>query len=162
MSRLLAAVLLVLALAAALAPGAPAASGADRSWTVPSISEELMCPVCKTRLDMSQSAAADQIRAFLLQAKREDLTHQQVIDQLVASYGPSVLAETPKHGFGLLAWVAPALVLLGGALAALLVARRWAAKRPSQGPFLALADGSLDEQARLERRLDAELAHFEE
>ena len=162
MSRLLAAVLVALALAAALAPGAPAANGADRSWTVPSISEELMCPVCKTRLDMSQSAAADQIRQFLMQAKSENLTHQQVIDRLVASYGPSVLAETPKHGFGLLAWVAPALVLLGGALAAGLVARHWASKRPPPGPLFAVDDRSPDEQVRLERRLDAELARFDE
>jgi cytochrome c-type biogenesis protein CcmH len=161
-SRLLTAVLIALALAAALAPGAPAANGSDRSWTVPSISQELMCPVCKTRLDMSESAAADQIRAFLMKAKAENLTHDQVIDRLVASYGPSVLAETPKHGFGLLAWVAPALVLLGGALAAALVARRWAAKRQPQDPLFTLADGSPDERARLERRLDAELAHFED
>jgi cytochrome c-type biogenesis protein CcmH len=161
-SRLLLACLVALALAAALAAAAPAASGEDRSWTVPSISDELMCPVCKTRLDMSESAAADQIRQFLMKAKRENLTHQQVIDRLVASYGAAVLADTPKHGFGLVAWVAPALVLLGGALAAGLVARRWASRRPPQGPQLALADGSPDEQVRLERRLDAELARFDE
>jgi cytochrome c-type biogenesis protein CcmH/NrfF len=160
-SRLLTAVLLALALVVAVAPGAPAANGADRSWTVPSISQELMCPVCKTRLDMSESAAADQIRAFLFKAKRENLTHQQVIDRLVASYGPSVLADTPKHGFGLLAWVAPALVLLGGALAAALVARRWARKRPPPEPPLSLSD-SADERDRLERQLDLELARFDE
>jgi cytochrome c-type biogenesis protein CcmH/NrfF len=161
-SRLLIAVLLALALAVSLAPAAPAASGADRSWTPIGLEQDLMCPVCKTRLDMSQSAAANQIRDFLTKAKRENLTRQQVIDRLVASYGPSVLADTPKHGFGLLAWVAPAVVLVGGALAATLVARRWAARRPPTGPLLAVADGPPDERARLERRLDAELERFDE
>jgi cytochrome c-type biogenesis protein CcmH len=161
-SRLVLALLLTLALGSALASQASAANGSDRSWTVPGISQDLMCPVCKTRLDMSESAAADQIRQFLMDAKRRNLTRQQVVDELVASYGPSVLADTPKHGFGLLAWVAPALVLVVGALAAGLVARRWAARRPPQGPLLAVAAGSPDERARLERRLDAELSRFEE
>jgi cytochrome c-type biogenesis protein CcmH len=161
-SRLLLVAVLLISLLAALAPAAAPAAGGDRSWTVPGISQDLMCPICKTRLDMSDSPAAEQIRAFLQDAKQRNLTRQQVLDELVASYGRSVLADTPKHGFGLLAWLAPAAVLIGGALAAALVARRWAARRPPQGPLLALAGATPDERARLERRLDSELERFEE
>jgi hypothetical protein len=72
-----------------------------------------------------------------------------------------VLADTPKHGFGLLAWLAPAALLLGGALAATLIARRWAARRPPQPAVLGLVGATPDERDRLERRLDDELAHFD-
>jgi cytochrome c-type biogenesis protein CcmH len=158
--RALAALLALTALAVA-AGSAPAAGGGDRSWTVAGISTELMCPICKTRLDMSQSPAADQIRNFLRKAKSRGLTRQQVKDELVASYGTDVLADTPRHGFGLLAWLAPAAVLLGGIAAVVLIARRWAARR-SLTPALAPAGTPPEERDRLERRLEAELDRFEE
>jgi cytochrome c-type biogenesis protein CcmH len=109
---------------------------------------------------MSSAPAANQIRAHLAVYQREGLTKSQAEQRLVAAYGQQVLASPPKSGIGLAAWLAPAILLAAGAVAAALVARRWARTRGSgdAGAQLAIPPG---ERAVLERRLDAELERFE-
>ena len=55
------------------------------------------------------------------------------------STAPEVLADTPRSGFGALAWLAPTVLLLAGGGLAVLLARRWrgadcARRRRSQTP----------------------------
>jgi cytochrome c-type biogenesis protein CcmH len=74
--------------------------------------------------------------------------------EFVAEFGERVLADPPRRGFHLLAWLLP---LVGGALALVVVAavarqwRRAGAAEPEQ---------PLDPE--LERRLDDELDRFDE
>jgi cytochrome c-type biogenesis protein CcmH len=84
-------------------------------------------------------------------------TEEQIKDELVDQFGPGVLAEPPKSGFDLLAWVLPLAVLGGGAVAVGLVAWGWRRRR-AEGE--AATPAELD--AELERRLDAELRRFEQ
>jgi cytochrome c-type biogenesis protein CcmH/NrfF len=151
--------LVALLAAAALIAGALGAfrpgSAPEHGWTVAQISTELMCPTCKTRLDQSDSPQANQIRRELgrLQARSESRTGAKRI--LEAEYGPEVLADTPRSGFGALAWLAPTVLVLAGIGLAVLLARRWRGTA-AQAPVLGSA-----ERDRLEQQLDDELARLE-
>jgi cytochrome c-type biogenesis protein CcmH len=149
--RLLAAALLALALAAP-------ALASDAHPTLAEMEGEVMCPICKTTLDQSNSAAAQRIKAYIVRRIRAGDTKSQIEERLVADFGPSILAQPPKHGFDLLAWLLPIGGLLAGAVAVGFAAWRWTKSREPE-PALA-AVGPLDPQ--LERRLDEELRRFDE
>lgn len=161
MRRLYAPLLLIAALlaAAALIAGALGAfrpgAAPEHGWTVAQLSTQLMCPTCKTRLDQSSSPQANQIRRELgrLQARGESSSAAK--RSLEGQYGPEVLADTPRSGFGALAWLAPTVLVLAGGGLAVLVARRW---RDVEAPPSTLADADRD---RLERQVDDELARLE-
>lgn len=144
----------ILALAfAALLLAAPAAAG-----TRPSAAEletELVCPVCHETLDESTSPVAEQMKAEIRRRIAQGWTKQQILDEMVANYGPGVLSTPSKHGFDLLAWVLPiggALVGVGALAAA---ARYWSRNRP--GPPAPASE--LDPE--MEQRIDRELARFD-
>ena len=149
--RLLAAPVLALALAAP-------ALASDAHPTLAEMEGEVMCPICHTTLDESNSAAAQRIKAFIVRRIRAGDTKSEIENRLVADFGPSILAQPPKKGFDLLAWLLPIGGLLGGAIAVGFAAWRWTKSREPE-PELA-AVGPLDPQ--LERRLDEELRRFDE
>ena len=91
-----------------------------------------MCPTCHTTLDHVGRAgrAADQ-GAHHRGRSRQCWTAQQIEAELVANFGPAILAAPPHKGFDLLAWWLP----LGGVLAgASLLAVRRLALEPARGP----------------------------
>jgi cytochrome c-type biogenesis protein CcmH len=130
------------------------ALAAQASWSEADLESQLMCPVCHTLLDNSQSAEANRIREVIDQKHRQGWSEARTRDYLVAQYGEEVLAAPPKHGFDLLAWLVPAAVLLGGAALAVLLARAWSGGRGGgDGPSPpAVPDAEMD------ARIDAELA----
>lgn len=152
---------LALAAALVLALALPAAGGAV---TLADLEDELVCPTCDTPLETSNAPAADRMRAYIRRRIAEGATKEQIKAELVADFGPRVLAEPQKHGFELLAWLLP----IGGALAAAglvgIAAWRWSRTRE---PAAAGAGGHPSGNGRaplgaeLERRLDDELARFD-
>ncbi len=80
----------------------------------------------------------------------------QIKAELVDQFGPGVLAEPPKSGFDLLAWLVPLGVLVAGAVGVGLIAWGWSRRRTDSEEATPAA---LD--AELERRVDAELRRFE-
>ena len=145
----------LLSAALALVLAAPA-QAEPATWSVTSFEDQIMCPVCNTLLNNSQSAAAARIRAQIEQLHQRGWTQQQVKDELVSQYGEEILAAPPRHGFDLLAWLVPAAVLLGGAAIALALAMAWARGRGGgQPPPAPAADAAMD------ARIDAELARDE-
>jgi cytochrome c-type biogenesis protein CcmH len=140
----------------ALAVAAPAAASEQH----PSLAElegEVMCPTCHTTLDESNSAIAQQIKTFIRVRIAEGKTKSQIKAELVDNFGPSILAAPPKHGWDLLAWALPLGGLGLGALVLGILAWRWTRDRdrPASG-----GEAKLDPE--LERRLDAELARFDD
>src|ERR671934_1858360 len=103
----------VLVIVAALL-AVPVAYASERHPTQAELEGEVMCPVCGTTLDQSDSPAARQIERFIKRRIAAGDSEQEIKDALVANYGESILASPPKHGFGLLAWWVP----LGGILVA--------------------------------------------
>lgn len=152
--------LLWLALAApALAAPAPRAS-------LPDIEDEVMCLECGTQLNVSTSAVADQERAFIAEQIRQGKTKAEVKAALVEEYGPRVLAEPARDGFGRAAWLVPGIAGLAALLLVAAIARRWRRARPASGGEPGAGAGAV--AARLAgmdpddaRRLDAELARFD-
>ena len=142
---------------AALAVAAPELAS-DAHPTLAELEGEVMCPICKTTLDQSNSAAAQRIKAFIVRRIRAGDSKSEIERRLVDDFGPAILAQPPKHGFDLLAWVLPIAGLFGGALVVGIAAWRWS-RRHDPEPALA-GVGRLDPE--LERRLDEELRRFDE
>jgi cytochrome c-type biogenesis protein CcmH len=136
---------------------APAAASESHP-TLAEIEHEVMCPTCKTLLELSHAPIADRMRAFIRRRIGAGETKSEIESQLVAEFGEGVLAAPRLHGFGLLAWVLPVAGLLGGAVVVGGVARHWRCGNGGLGSPAA-------EPARLdpavERMLDRELARFD-
>jgi len=148
---------LVVAAVAALALAAPALAS-DAHPTLNELEGEVMCPICHTTLDQSSSAAAQRIKAFIVRRIRAGDSKSEIERRLVADFGPAILAQPPKHGFDLLAWLLPIAGILAGAVAVGLAAWRWTRRREPEPALVGV--GSLDPE--LERRLDDELRRFDE
>jgi cytochrome c-type biogenesis protein CcmH len=148
----LAAVCLVLA--AALAIVAPARA-AERPSPA-DLEAELVCPTCKTTLDQSDAPVARRMKAYIRERIAAGASADEIKADLVAQFGRGVLAEPPKEGFDLLAWMLP---LAGVALGAVFVgALAWSWSRGREPPAEPV-EQPLD--AELERRVDEELARFD-
>ena len=115
---------------------------------------EFVCPTCKTTLDQSDSPIARRMKQVIRNSLAEGKTEAQIRDQLVAQFGPAVVAEPPKKGFDLLAWLVPLGILAGGAVGVGAIAWGWRRRRADEPPPAPLDPG-------LERRLDAELERFD-
>jgi len=126
----------------------PRASQAD-------LEGEIMCPVCNTTLDQSDSPIARRMKADIASRIAAGQSKQQIKDELVAQFGTKVLAAPPAKGFNLLAWLLPFAALFGGALVLGLLAWRWSRNREPSAPAPRLSPA-------LERRVDEELARFDE
>jgi cytochrome c-type biogenesis protein CcmH/NrfF len=107
---------------AILAVGSSAVAAPRAS--LPDIEDEVMCPICGTLLEFSESPQADRERALIRRLIAEGKTKGQIEDELVSQYGPDVLATPSGHGFDLTAWIVPALALAIGAAVILAVYRR--------------------------------------
>jgi cytochrome c-type biogenesis protein CcmH len=142
---------------------APAATACERNFSMPKIEGEVMCPVCGTTLDQSDSAAANEIRNVIRERRAAGETDCRVKQELVADYGPQILAAPQKHGFGLLAWLLPLIGIAAAAAAVGVGAWRWSrADRPEEATsFDPAQNGHRRLDPELERRLDDELARFE-
>src|SRR5215203_4676094 len=109
------------AIAAALvllpaAVAGPAAAQEPRA-SLPDIEDEVMCTICGTLLAESQSPQADRERALIRTLIAQGKNKDQIKDELVAQYGPRVLATPTGHGFDLVAWLVPGLAILLAAAA---------------------------------------------
>ena len=115
---------------------------------------EFVCPTCKTTLDQSDSPIARRMKQVIRNSLAEGKTEAQIRDQLVAQFGPAVVAEPPKKGFDLLAWLVPLGILAAGAVGVGAIAWGWRRRRADEPPPAPL-------DPALERRVDAELERFD-
>jgi cytochrome c-type biogenesis protein CcmH len=133
-----------------------AAACAKPRTSLDALEGQVMCPICHTTLDQSQSGAANQIRALIRTKIARCESAGQIKRELVAEYGLAILAAPPRKGFDLLAWWLPIAGIVVGAAVLAYGAWRWSRGR---APVPAPAGVSVD--AELERRVDEELARFE-
>ena len=152
MSRRLGALLAAGLSLVALAGPVQGAAAQERT-TLPDVEDEVMCTICGTLLEESQSPQADRERALIRRLIAQGKTKQEIKDALVAQYGEQVLATPGTSGFDLFAWLVPGL---GLALGLVVIAMAWRRARgrgagPSPPPL------SREESDRI----DADLAKFD-
>ena len=147
---------MLLVLVAALALAGPAAAACP---TLADLEGEVMCPQCKTTLDQSDAPVARDIKSFIQERAAACASKQQIKDELVAQFGPAVLAAPPRKGFHWLAWLLPLVGLLAGAAVVSALVWRWSRTRPAPEAPVDLNGRALDPE--LERRVDRELARFD-
>ncbi len=135
---------------------APAAWGAGRVSFL-QIQDDMMCVVCHEPLAVSQSQQAFAERSFIRLLIAQGLTKRQVEQQMVANYGPAVLAKPPASGFNLVIYVLPPVLLAIGATTLLVTIPRWRRRFRGPGGTAFDAEPALDPADA--RRLDDELAN---
>ena len=120
----------------ALVPAAASAAPPQRA-SLSDIEDEVMCLVCGTTLNVSDSPQADRERAFIRTLIARGETKKQIEGALVAQYGKRVLATPSDSGFDLAAWIVPGLVVLLAGIAIAFAVVRWRRSRPAgqSGPL---------------------------
>jgi cytochrome c-type biogenesis protein CcmH len=152
----------VVALAAAALVLASPALGSERRPTLAELETELICPTCHTTLDQSSAPIADRMRVFIRARIAAGDTKSEIKSQLVAQFGPAVLASPPKKGLDLLVWLLPLVGVIAGAIVLAVLARRWSRGRRSDvPPGEPGSNGRVSLGPEVERRLDEELARFD-
>jgi cytochrome c-type biogenesis protein CcmH len=138
-------------------PGLPAPEGdAAPQTSLADIEDEVMCPICGTTLQLSQSPQAERERAFIQRLIDQGATKDEVKDALVAEYGDEVLATPETEGFDLAAWLVPAGLILVAAIAIVLGLRRWRRDRSALGEEVPV---QVDQADR--KRLDEDIARYD-
>ncbi len=152
------AALLLLPLPAAALAAAPKVDLVD-------VEDEVMCVDCGIPLNTAEGAQPDSERELIRELIAQGKTKQQIKQELVAEYGPDVLALPETSGVGITAYAIPVVlgVLVIAALA--LLVPRWR-RRPAAG--MAGAEGAAataGEPAALSgadaARLDEDLARYD-
>jgi cytochrome c-type biogenesis protein CcmH/NrfF len=139
-------------LVAALA--APAAAFAVQPRTsLSDIEDEVMCLVCGTPLNVSDSPQAQDERAFITKLIDRGYTKKQVKDAMVEQFGQGVLDVPRGHGFDLAAYLVPAAAILAAAAAIGVAVTRWRRTR-SPGPLTAAGVPSSKDSALLREDLE--------
>jgi cytochrome c-type biogenesis protein CcmH len=147
----------LLTVLALLAVVAPAADAAPRT-SLPDVEDEVMCPICGTLLELSESPQAQRQRVFISRQIANGRTKAEIKEALVAEYGRPVLALPRGSGFDLSAYLVPAVAFLVALVALAIGVRRWRRASPDAQPERAGAAGPRDEEAK---RLEDDLARYD-
>jgi cytochrome c-type biogenesis protein CcmH/NrfF len=147
-------------LLAALALCAPAMAATPKT-TLPDVEDEVMCVVCGTALEVSNSPVADQERAFIRRRIAEGQTKAQIKAGLVREYGPDVLAEPSGSSFDVASWLVPGVLVLAALLGVGGLALRWRRRPAGGGGGGSIAAAGPPLSAADLRRLDDDLRDFD-
>ena len=135
----------------------PAAAGAQD--VANDVSDEVSSPFCPgVTLHDCPSAAAGKLRSRIAGWARDGWTKERILQELEAEYGPDIRAVPGRSGGGVLAWVLPGAVAIGGAIAVCELARSWS--RLDRAAGAAGADPGRRLSGEDRRRVEAELAAF--
>lgn len=130
-----------------------AAPSAALALSVTEVAAELRCVTCGTPLDISNAPAAQRMKEQIALRISQGATKQEIKAEFVREFGEQVLATPKKSGFGLVAWLLPALAVVAGLFAIPFVTRAWAKRRPAVATTVAPLDA--EDAERLQRELDA-------
>lgn len=140
------------------APGTTAADEGEVEGRVRAVTAALMAPCCfsQTAANHSSRQAAEMkqdVRSLL----RQGWTEGDIVDAYVAKYGERILAAPRPSGFNLLAYVAPVLFLVGGAV----VGASWLARHRSDPDHAFRGQSPLPEATRAQLEdLREQLSHL--
>lgn len=135
MKRLLLALGLLLACAAAAAMEPIKFNDAAEEARFRALSAELRCVMCQNQsLADSNAQIAHDLRLQVLSLMREGKTDREIKDYLVARYSDFVLYNPPVRPSTWLLWFGPGVILLGGAAVLAVVVRKRSGSAPAAPP----------------------------
>lgn len=151
---------LVAVLFALLVPASPATAQSDTSLA--DLEDEVMCPVCGTMLGLADAPQAQRQKAMISRMVEDGHSKQEIKDELVAEFGPQVLALPEDSGFSLTAYLVPIAGFLIALAALSLAVVRWrrAADAAPVGTFGSGGESETEGQ-RAEDDLDQDIARYE-
>jgi cytochrome c-type biogenesis protein CcmH len=147
----------LLALSLAAIAVLPAAASAQVQ--ISDVEDEVMCPICGTLLELSDSPQARREKAFIAGMIADGRSRAEIKDALVEEYGPEVLAEPRGSGFELSAYLVPVLALLVAVVALAVGLARW--RRGGGGGGGGERPGANAPGAEDSARLDADIARYD-
>ncbi|RIK93394.1 MAG: hypothetical protein DCC71_24090 [Proteobacteria bacterium] len=125
-----------LLLAAALAAAPLAAHAEDAPGWHYDLEQHLMSPYCpgRTLTDCTSPQAAE-LRAWIADQEEAGRSREEVEAQIYAQFGEVILQAPKASGFGLAAYVIPAVgVVVGGAIVAIFLRRQSARAQRAEPP----------------------------
>ena len=146
---------LLLALTASLA--SPALAQA-KPPTLPDVEDEVMCPTCRTALNIANSPQADEERAFIRSLIAQGKSKDEIKAALAREYGRDALAVPKAKGFDITATAVPIGVGVGAIALLLILLPRWRRRTKDDPGTPATAGPALS--AAESARLDEELRRF--
>jgi cytochrome c-type biogenesis protein CcmH len=149
---------LLATLVALVSCAGPALAAGSSHLSLPRIQQDFMCTICHEPLNEARSDEAYQENGLLRQLIARGDGLPQIKRVMVSQYGPGVLADPPAHGFNLLAYIIPGVVIALGVTTVAVTIPRWrrrAARQKAEQPPDPAGSPLSDEDAN---RLDADLA----
>lgn len=129
-------------------------TASDLEAQVREIATQLRCPVCQgLSVGDSPSELANEMRTLVREQLQQGKTSAEVLDYFAQRYGEWILLAPPKHGFNLVIWVLPFVLLPIGAAVVYLGARRWVRRSAATESSSRRLDSPYAE--RLQRELDS-------
>jgi cytochrome c-type biogenesis protein CcmH len=95
--------------------GGAGLSGAALDAETAQVAAQLRCPVCRGQSVLESTATlSKEIQAEIKQRLASGQSPEAVKAYFVSRYGEWILLKPPTHGFSLLVWVLPVVLLVGG------------------------------------------------
>ena len=105
----------------------------DRDAEELEIAAELRCPVCRNQSVVESNAdLSREMQALVRERLEAGDTPDEVKEYFVSRYGEWILLEPQRRGINWLVWGLPFVVLISGAVFAIMLLRRWAASTPDE------------------------------
>ena len=152
MRRLLLPTIAAIALSIAILP-----TMAPAQVNISDVEDEVMCPICGTLLELSDSPQARRQKAFIAEMIAAGRSKAEIKDALVDEYGSEVLAEPEGSGFELSAYLVPAIAFLVAVVALAVGVARWRRRGGGGGGPGAGGAPAAEDSARL----DADIARYD-
>ena len=137
------------------APTLPPPAPAYDEAAAQDIDRMLMCPVCPAQtIDQTEVTLAQQMRAQVRELLAAGASREEVLSWFRERYGPGIVAEPPRSGINLIAWLVPGAVLVIAMAGGILVLRAMRRTSPSDGADAAGAAAAVVSPSKTETEAD--------
>lgn len=113
----------------------PSAGDSALEARTSAVASQLRCPVCQgLSIQDSPSDLAQQMRSLVRDQLAAGKTPDEVKSYFISKYGEWILLAPAPHGFNLVAYLVPLIVVVGGGLGIFVAVKRWTAPHEGASP----------------------------